>query len=66
MNVIKAIAVFIGQLALAILGPVLLVAAGALIMGLGVYLNWQWVVYGGMIVAALGVMLIIRFWQMGD
>lgn len=63
MQILGRLVRFLGELALAILGPVALVVAGVLIAGLDVYLEWQWAIYGGVIVGAIGVLVIIRLWD---
>lgn len=57
---------FLASLALNIVGPFVLVAAGGLVMFAGLALQWSWLVYCGAVIATLGVLLILRLWQLGD
>lgn len=54
---------FFAALATAILAPILLVLAGGLLAGAGLYLDWMWLIYAGVIVGAIGVFFILRLWE---
>jgi hypothetical protein len=60
MQTFKEILKFIGGVIVAILAPFVLIVLGALIVGLGIYAELEWVMTGGMVLAALGVVWIIN------
>jgi hypothetical protein len=60
MQTFKEILKFIGGVIVAILAPFVLIVLGALIVGLGIYTELEWVMTGGFVLAALGVVWIIN------
>ena len=60
MYYLKQFIKLVVSLALYILGPFALIALGAGMAGYGIYQDWQWLITGGIIVAALGFFWLIR------
>ena len=64
MQIIKDILAFIaglfGQVVVAIVSVILLVVAGAAMIGFGAIHDMEWLVYAGMVVAALGIIPVVR------
>jgi hypothetical protein len=60
MQTIKEILKFIGGVIIAVLAPFVLIVLGALVVGFGIYTDLEWVMNGGMVLAALGVVWIIK------
>ncbi len=60
METLKEILKFLAGLVVALLAPFVLIIIGALIIGFGIYTELEWVVNGGMVLAALGVVWIMK------
>lgn len=59
---LKELTSFLRDLALAIIGPILLLAAGAGLFVLGAVQGWDWLMFGGAVVFLVGGMFIWRGW----
>lgn len=66
MNVVAKIIKALGGVVFSVLAPVLLVVAGGVVAGYGLYRDWSWVTNGGVVVAAVGVMLLLRMGGVDD
>jgi hypothetical protein len=52
----------ISQFMLTLFGPIILIVAGVALAGFGLSQDWQWLMYGGVVVAIVGVIFIARIW----
>ncbi len=59
---LKELTSFLRDLALAIIGPILLLVAGAGLFVLGAVQGWDWLMFGGAVVFLVGGMFIWRGW----
>jgi hypothetical protein len=67
MQTLKEILKWFGGLIVALLAPFVLIVLGALVVGLGIYAEMEWVINGGVVLAALGVVWIMKGWYgIGD
>ncbi len=62
VGIFKAIA----EALLSVVAAVMLVVLGAVIAGYGLYKDWGWLTNGGVIVAALGLAFLFKWWQSDD
>jgi hypothetical protein len=60
MQTLKEILKWVGGVIVAILAPFVLIVLGALVVGLGIYTELEWVINGGAVLAALGVVWIVK------
>ncbi len=60
IEIFRVIIGTIGQMVTAIVGVIVLVVIGAVMIGFGAVNELEWLVYGGVVVAALGVIPIAR------
>ena len=60
--ILKSIAGFL----FALIAPFLLVVVGVLIFAFGVHKEWQWVANGGIVLAVLGILWIVRYLWLDD
>lgn len=47
---------------LSVIAAVLVVIIGGLMVGFGIYKEWQWLTNSGVFVAVLGCLFVTRFW----
>ena len=59
---LKELTSFLRDLALAIIGPILLLVAGAGLFVLGAVQGWDWLMFGGAVVFLVGGMFMWRGW----
>jgi hypothetical protein len=59
---LKELTSFLRDLALAIIGPILLLVIGAGLFVLGAVQGWEWLMFGGMVVFLVGGLFIWRHW----
>lgn len=62
METIAAILKWTASLILAILAPIIIIVIGALLVGYGIYKDWQWMTNGGVFLAAFGFIWIMKEW----
>ena len=62
MDILVKVFKWIASILVAILAPLLLIVIGALMVGYGGYKDLQWVMNGGMFLAALGIIWIVKGW----
>jgi hypothetical protein len=60
MQTLKEILKWVGSVIVAVLAPFVLIVLGALVVGLGIYTDLEWVMNGGVVLAALGVVWIMK------
>ena len=47
---------------LSVIAAVFVVVIGGLMVGYGIYKEWEWLTNGGIFVAVLGCLFVTRFW----
>ena len=47
---------------LSVIAAVFVVIIGGVMVGYGIYKEWEWLTHGGVFVAVLGCLFVTRFW----
>ncbi len=45
-----------------VVAGVLVIVIGALLVGYGIFKDWQWMINGGVFLAVLGLLFLFRYW----
>ncbi|MEM9172138.1 MAG: hypothetical protein AAGA84_05475 [Pseudomonadota bacterium] len=66
LQIFKGIAGVIGLVAAQLLMIAFLIIAGAAMIGFGIYKQWTWLIYGGVILVVVGISFVMRDGWWGD